>query len=135
MLSKSTLPLIVSFNVALEQLGTIFVYTLPLRLNNPKTMVFPPAPRPLFPRVRRAPKKLSSTSISPEKGDSSSHSLAIHSLTNFKFRLTVLRFKPLSFAIFVASKSSEKYLIIYLNFLVEIRDLFKTVFAPVMTVY
>ena len=30
-------------------------------------MVFPPAPRPLFPLTRRAPKKLSSTSTSPDK--------------------------------------------------------------------
>jgi hypothetical protein len=60
--------------VALEQLGTIFVYTLPLRLSNPKTMVLPLAPGPLLRFTRRAPKKLSSTSISPEIGDSISHS-------------------------------------------------------------
>ena len=54
---KATLPRITACSLALEQLGTIFVYTLPLRFNNPNTMVLPLAPRPRLPLVRRAPKK------------------------------------------------------------------------------
>jgi hypothetical protein len=84
------------------------VYTLPLRFSNPKTIVFPPAPRPLFPRVRRAPKKLSSTLTSPKKGDSSSNSLVMHSRINFKYQMTVLLFKPLNFVTLVASKSGVR---------------------------
>ena len=44
-----------------------FSIDLPWRLRMPKTMVLLEAPRPLLPLIRRAPKKLSSTS--PEKGD------------------------------------------------------------------
>lgn len=40
----------------LEQSGTIWVYTRPLRLNRPKTMVFPLAPRPRMPLTRRGQK-------------------------------------------------------------------------------
>ena len=96
MLSKSTLPRITACSVSLEQLGTIFVYTLPLRFNNPNTMVLPLAPRPLLPLVRQAPKKLLSTSISPENGESYSHSKAITFLTNSKYLLMVFRFKPVN---------------------------------------
>ena len=39
-----------------EQFLTTCVYTFPFRLISPKTTVFPPAPRPLTPRTRRAPK-------------------------------------------------------------------------------
>lgn len=35
-------------SVALEQSGTIYVYTLPSRLSNPNTMVLPDAPQPCF---------------------------------------------------------------------------------------
>jgi hypothetical protein len=37
----------------LEQSGTISVYTFPSLLSSPNTMVFPDAPRPRFPRIRR----------------------------------------------------------------------------------
>ena len=135
MLSRFTLPRITACRVALEQLGIIFVYTLPLRFNSPKTMVLPEAPRPLFPLTRRAPKKLSSTSISPENGDSNSHSRAILFLINSKYLFMVFRFKLVKMAILVASISSEKYFKICLNFLVEIRARFKTGFDRIMTAF
>ena len=72
-------------------------------------MVLPLAPGPLLRFTRRAPKKLSSTSISPEIGDSISHSSAILFLTKRKYLLTVLRFKPVNWAILVASIFSEKH--------------------------
>ena len=133
MLSMSTLPRITACSVALEQLGTIFMYTLPLRLSNPKTMVFPPAPRPLFPLTRPAPKKLSSTSTSPDKGDSIAHFSAILSRIWSNYLLIVLRFKWVNGAILVASISSEKYFKISRNLLVEIRERFKTGSLFVMT--
>jgi len=43
--------------------------TFPCRSRIPKMIVLPPAPRPFFPRTRRAPKEDSSPSTSPEKGD------------------------------------------------------------------
>jgi hypothetical protein len=36
--------------------GTISVYTCPWRLKIPKTIVFPEAPRPRLPGIRRGPK-------------------------------------------------------------------------------
>ncbi len=134
-LSKSTLPRITACNVALEQLGIIFVYTLPLRFNNPKTMVFPEAPRPLFPLTRRAPKKLSSTSISPESGDFSSHSSAILFLIKSRYLLIVFLFNSVNWAILVASISRAKYFKICLNFRVEIRARFKIPISRVMTAF
>ena len=96
-------------------------------------MVFPPAPRPLFPLTRPAPKKLSSTSTSPDKGDSIAHFSAILSRIWSNYLLIVLRFKRVNGAILVASISSEKYFKISRNFLVEIRERFKTGSLFVMT--
>ena len=56
-------------------LGAIFYdlrEDLPSRLSRPITGVFPPAPRPRFPRARRGPKYDSSTSTSPANGRASS---------------------------------------------------------------
>lgn len=46
------LPRITAWRTALLALGTISVYTRSPRFRSPKTIVFPPAPRPLFPRIR-----------------------------------------------------------------------------------
>ncbi len=44
--SSSICPRIMPCRVALEQSGTISVYTFPSRLSNPNTIVLPDAPRP-----------------------------------------------------------------------------------------
>ena len=79
-----TFPRITPCSVTLEQLGTILVYTFPLHLSNASITVLPLAPRPIFPLTRRTPKKLSSTSMSPESGDFVSHSSAIISRISVK---------------------------------------------------
>jgi hypothetical protein len=48
-------------------------------------MVLQLAPRPLFPLTRRAPKKLSSISISPKIGDSISHYCGLNLLIGQPF--------------------------------------------------
>ncbi len=108
MLSGDTLPRIMACNVALAQLGTISVYTFPLRCRMPKTGVLAPAPRPRFPLMRLAPKYDSSTSISPSKGECYSQYSAILFRRRNKYRLTVLRFKLVKMAMFLADKSREK---------------------------
>lgn len=128
----STLPLITACNVDLAQSGTISVYTLPFRLNIPKTIVLPYAPRPLLPLTCLAPKKLSSTSITPLKGDSDSQYVAICSLINRKYRLTVLRLSSVNSVICFAFKSRLKSLISWLIFRLGIRVRYKT-FVTIVT--
>ncbi len=108
MLSKDTLPRIITGNVVLAQFGTISVYTFPLRWSIPKTGVLELAPRPRFPLIRLAPKYDSSTSISPLKGESCLQYSAILFRRISKYRLTVLRFKFVKIAMFLTDKSREK---------------------------
>ena len=111
----SILPVIIACKVALEQSGTICVYTFPSRLSSPNTFVFPDAPLPLLPLTLLAQKYDSSTSISPFTGDSDSQCSAIFCLIFFNILYIVVSLIFVNFDILLASKSREKYLIISLN--------------------
>ena len=55
-LSRSIRPRITGIKSVFAASGTISVKTFPFRLKMPNTIVFPPAPRPRFPRTRLGPK-------------------------------------------------------------------------------
>jgi hypothetical protein len=83
-------------------------------------MVSPSEPRPLTPLARLAPKWPSSASTPPDTGDSASRDAATRSLTPIRSLLTVLRFRPVAWAIRVAFRSTPNSLANCLNFASEI---------------